>query len=79
MSLKSGNQRGNVIEINIGYTKVISVKLDLSLLKELDDTYRRYNFQSRSELIREALRLYLALLQKHGREKLLQMLNGIED
>ncbi|HIP56542.1 MAG TPA: ribbon-helix-helix protein, CopG family [Ignisphaera aggregans] len=78
MSLKSGTQRGNVIEINIGYTKVISVKLDLSLLKELDDTYRRYNFQSRSELIREALRLYLTLLQKYGREKLLQMLNGTE-
>ena len=78
MSLKSSNQRSNVIEINIGYTKVISVKLDLSLLKELDDTYRRYNFQSRSELIREALRLYLTLLQKYGREKLLQMLNGTE-
>jgi len=78
MSLKSSNQRSNVIEINIGYTKVISVKLDLSLLKELDDTYRKYNFQSRSELIREALRLYITLLQKYGREKLLQMLNGTE-
>ena len=78
MSLKSSNQRSNVIEINIGYTKVISVKLDLSLLKELDDTYRKYNFQSRSELIREALRLYLTLLQKYGREKLLQILNGTE-
>ncbi len=79
MDLETTNLRGNVIEINIGYTKVISVKLDLALLKELDDTYRRYNFRSRSELIREALRIYLALLQRHGREKIRHLLNGTSE
>jgi len=60
--------RSTIIEIDIGYPKVVSVKLDMALLKEIDELCRQLNYRSRSEFIREALRLYVNLLKLKGRE-----------
>jgi metal-responsive CopG/Arc/MetJ family transcriptional regulator len=37
-------------------TEMINIKLDSRFLKEIDDVVRKNNYQSRTELIREALR-----------------------
>ncbi len=77
--MSSGNvkNRGKVIEIDIGLTKVVSVKLDLSTLKEIDDAYRKYDYRSRSEFIREAISVYMKLLRRFGREGVKKLVNGV--
>jgi len=68
--------RGNVIEIDIGLTKVVSVKLDLATLKEIDELYKSFDYRSRSEFIREALTIYMKLLKRFGREGVKKLVNG---
>lgn len=60
----------NYIELNIGVTKVVSVKLDIDVVNELDKMIKRHNFKSRSEFIREALNLYIKLLNIYSRKEL---------
>jgi len=48
----------------------------------IDDLCEKYNYKNRSEFIREAITLYLAILQKYGRVKLeniLKKLDGLEE
>ena len=71
--------RGNVIEIDLGLTKVVSVKLDLATLKEIDEVYRSYDYRSRSEFIREALMVYMKLLKRFGREGVKKLVNGVAE
>ncbi len=68
--------RSNVIELDITFTKVVSVKLDIKLLKEIDELYKAFGYRTRSELIREALLLHLSLLKKCGRSCIEKMMNG---
>lgn len=77
MSSRNTKPRGKVIEIDIGLTKVVSVKLDLSMLKEIDDTYREYDYKSRSEFIREAIQVYMKLLRRFGRNGIRKLVNGV--
>uniref|UniRef100_A0A7J3QFB5 Ribbon-helix-helix protein, CopG family n=1 Tax=Ignisphaera aggregans TaxID=334771 RepID=A0A7J3QFB5_9CREN len=62
--------RNSYIELNIESTKVISVKLSLDVINELDKMVRKHNFKSRSEFIREALNLYIKLLNMYDRKEL---------
>jgi len=77
LSSRNTKPRGKVIEIDIGLTKVVSVKLDLSMLKEIDDTYREYDYKSRSEFIREAIQVYMKLLRRFGRNGIRKLVNGV--
>jgi len=76
----TNERRNTIFEIDVGYTKVVSVKLDIATLKELDEAYKLYKFRSRSELIREALSVYMALLKRYGREGVRKLLedDGID-
>jgi len=68
--------RGNVIEIDLGLTKVVSVKVDMATLKEIDELYKSFEYRSRSEFIREALIMYMKLLKRFGREGVKKLVNG---
>jgi len=39
--------------------KVVSVKLDVELIEQLDRCWRRHGYRSRSEFIREAILFYM--------------------
>jgi len=39
--------------------KVVSVKLDVELIEQLDKCWRRHGYRSRSEFIREAILFYI--------------------
>jgi metal-responsive CopG/Arc/MetJ family transcriptional regulator len=62
--------KNSYIELDIETTKVISVKLSLDIINELDKMVRKHNFKSRSEFIREALNLYIKLLNMYDRKEL---------
>ncbi len=70
-------KENNVIEINLGLTKVISIKLDEDMVRDIDIIYRKYNYRSRSELIREALFLYTELLKRYNRDEAKKKLQKI--
>ncbi|MDW8084926.1 MAG: ribbon-helix-helix domain-containing protein [Ignisphaera sp.] len=55
------------IELNIRATKIVSVKLDADMIHDVDKMVKKHNFRNRSEFIREALNLYIELLNTHGR------------
>ncbi len=64
------DERNDYIELNIRTTKIVSVKLDVDVVYELDKMIKKHNFKSRSEFIREALNLYIELLNMYGRKEL---------
>jgi len=64
------SEENSYIELDIRATKIVSVKLDVDVIYELDKMVRRHNFKSRSEFIREALSLYIKLLNIYGRKEL---------
>jgi len=66
-----------VIEINLGLTRVISIKLDEDMVRDIDTIYRKHNYRSRSELIREALLLYTELLKRYSRDETIKILQKI--
>ncbi|ADM27293.1 putative transcriptional regulator, CopG family [Ignisphaera aggregans DSM 17230] len=70
-------KENNVIEINLGLTRVISIKLDEDMVRDIDTIYRKYNYRSRSELIREALLLYTELLKRYSRDETIKILQKI--
>jgi len=79
--MSKSNRQSIVIELDIHYTRVVSVKLDVSLIKMIDDLCEKLHYKNRSEFIREAIMLYLAILQKFGRVKpefILKKLDGLE-
>jgi len=79
--MTKSDRQSIVIELDIHYTRVVSVKLDVSLIKRIDDLCEKHHYKNRSEFIREAIMLYLAILQKFGRVKpelILKKLDGLE-
>jgi len=44
--------------------KVVSVKLDVDIIEELDKLWRRLGYNSRSEFIREAILFYMQYVQE---------------
>ncbi len=67
-------KENNVIEINLGFTRVISIKLNEDMVRDIDTIYKKYNYRSRSELIREALLLYTELLKRYNRDEIIKKL-----
>jgi len=61
-------REGEVIIIELGTFRVVSFKCDTELLKRMDDAVRRFGYKNRSELIREAVKMYLDLLDRYGRQ-----------
>ncbi|MEL9939584.1 MAG: ribbon-helix-helix domain-containing protein [Ignisphaera sp.] len=74
--------RNAEIELDIMATKVVSVKIDIETLSEIEDLCRKHHYKSRSDFIRDAIKLYISILKqvddKNKLEKLLQnSKNGI--
>jgi hypothetical protein len=74
MCMASGNKnetsRSTIIELGITLTKVISLKLDIETLNEIEQLYKKFNYKSRSEFIRDAIQFYIkALKHFNNREK----------
>ena len=74
--------RNSEIELDIMATKVISVKIDIETLSEIEDLCRKHHYKSRSDFIRDAIRLYINILkQVDDKNKLEELLknskNGI--
>jgi len=59
-------REGNTIFIDLGMYRVVSFKSDIGLLKRMDRAVERFGYRNRSELIREAVELYLELLDRCG-------------
>ncbi|MCS7112143.1 MAG: ribbon-helix-helix domain-containing protein [Ignisphaera sp.] len=58
------------IELNIRATKIVSVKLDADMIHDVDKMVKKHNFRNRSEFIREALNLYIELLNMYDKKEL---------
>jgi metal-responsive CopG/Arc/MetJ family transcriptional regulator len=69
-SNKNETSRSTTIELGITLTKVISLKLDIETLNEIEQLYKKFNYKSRSEFIRDAIQFYIkALKHFNNREK----------
>ncbi|MCC6045259.1 MAG: ribbon-helix-helix domain-containing protein [Ignisphaera sp.] len=67
---KNETSRSTIIELGITLTKVISLKLDIETLNEIEQLYKKFNYKSRSEFIRDAIQFYIkALKHFNNREK----------
>jgi metal-responsive CopG/Arc/MetJ family transcriptional regulator len=68
--------RDTIIELNVAITKVISLKLDMETLNEVEQLCRKFNYKSRSEFIRDAIQFYIkALKHFNNREKIVKILD----
>jgi predicted DNA-binding protein len=73
---KSTSSRNTVIELDIAVTKVISIKLDIETYNEVEQLYKKFNYRSRSEFIRDAIEFYIKVLKHfNNREKVKEVLN----
>ncbi|HIP85198.1 MAG TPA: ribbon-helix-helix protein, CopG family [Pyrodictium sp.] len=49
--------------------KVVSIKLDVDIIEELDKLWRKLGYNSRSEFIREAILFYMQYMQEKHKTK----------
>jgi len=64
-------------ELDLKQTKTISLRIDTSILRRVDEAVKRFGYPSRSDIIREALEIYIDLLSRLGsREEVRKFLNG---
>lgn len=72
-------REGSTIFIELGKFRVVSFKSDIGLLKRMDRAVERFGYRNRSDLIREAVELYLELLDRCGpiAKKLLEEAAGV--
>ena len=75
---KSTSSRNTVIELDVAVTKVISLKLNMETFNEVEQLYKKFNYRSRSEFIRDAIEFYIKVLKHfNNREKVKEVLNEI--
>ena len=73
---KSTSSRNTVIELDVAVTKVISLKLNIETYNEVEQLYKKFNYRSRSEFIRDAIEFYIKVLKYfNSREKVKEVLN----
>jgi predicted DNA-binding protein len=73
---KSTSSRNTVIELDVAVTKVISLKLNIETYNEIEQLYKKFNYRSRSEFIRDAIEFYIKVLKHfNNREKAKEVLN----
>ena len=73
---KSTSSRNTVIELDVTVTKVISLKLNVETYNEVEQLYKKFNYRSRSEFIRDAIEFYIKVLKHfNNREKVKEVLN----
>jgi len=73
---KSTSSRNTVIELDVAVTKVISLKLNMETFNEVEQLYKKFNYRSRSEFIRDAIEFYIKVLKHfNNREKVKEVLN----
>jgi predicted DNA-binding protein len=73
---KSTSSRNTVIELDVAVTKVISIKLNIETYNEVEQLYKKFNYRSRSEFIRDAIEFYIKVLKHfNNREKVKEVLN----
>lgn len=78
---KNNNVRYTVatIELDLKQTKTISLRIDTSILRRVDEAVKKFGYSSRSDIIREALEIYMDLLSRFGsREEVRKFLNGYD-
>jgi len=76
---KNSNTRyaASTFELDFKQTKTISLRIDTSILRRVDEAVKRFGYPSRSDIIREALEVYIDLLSRLGsREEVRKFLNG---
>ncbi len=51
-------------ELDIKMPRVVSIKIDQKKLRQIDDLMRKTGYKNRSELIRDAIDIYLKILEQ---------------
>ncbi len=51
-------------ELDIKMPRVVSIKMDQRKLRQIDDLMRKAGYKNRSELIRDAIDIYLKILEQ---------------
>jgi len=51
-------------ELDIRVPRVVSIKLDQKKLRQIDDIVKKTGYRTRSELIRDAIEIYLKILEQ---------------
>jgi metal-responsive CopG/Arc/MetJ family transcriptional regulator len=50
-------------ELDIKIPRVVSIKIDQKKLRQIDDLMRKTGYKNRSDLIRDAIEIYLKILE----------------
>ncbi len=70
VKIMTGTVRGEGFDLVIPSPKrVVSIKLEIDLIEEIDRLWRRLGYTSRSEFIREAIIYYMQIVTLRNREK----------
>ncbi len=51
-------------ELNVRVPRIISIKLEQGTLRMLDDIWKKAGYRSRSDFIRDAIKIYIELLEE---------------
>jgi len=51
-------------ELDIRVPRVVSIKLDQKKLRQIDDMVKKTGYKNRSELIRDAIEVYMRILEQ---------------
>jgi len=51
-------------ELDIRVPRVVSIKLDQKKLRQIDDMVKKTGYKNRSELIRDAIEIYMKILEQ---------------
>jgi Arc/MetJ-type ribon-helix-helix transcriptional regulator len=56
-------------ELNVRIPRIISIKLEQGTLRMLDDAWKKAGYRSRSDFIRDAIKIYMELLEEISRRE----------
>ncbi len=56
-------------ELDVRIPRIISIKLDQGTLKKLDDMWKKAGYKSRSDFIRNAIKIYIELLDEISKQE----------
>lgn len=51
-------------ELDVRVPRIVSIKLEQGMLKQLDDAWKKAGYKSRSDFIRDAIKIYMELLEE---------------
>ncbi|HWQ17634.1 MAG TPA: ribbon-helix-helix domain-containing protein [Sulfolobales archaeon] len=56
-------------ELNVRIPRIVSIKLEQGTLRMLDDAWKKAGYRSRSDFIRDAIKIYMELLEEIARRE----------